>query len=1094
MTKKQDHSKAHTLCRQYKENNTSICAIVENSKEAKLLKNELSLYLNGNEIEYFPENDILPYDHFSIPQNILKERFRILNSINLGKKIVISTIKNLFEIYPTLDFFRSTKNFRIKDDLSIEALEEILLSLNYNKVNRIDSINQYAFRGGIVDIYTPIYKNPLRIEIFDDTIESIRFFDVDNQLSIDKTDQFNLSKGTLLSLDESNLKIFKDNWREYFQNNDERHCEIFQKINNRESAEGSEIYLPLFFNKQSNFFNLFESYNFYKLNEHIEHIDEYKKFIQARYVDENIDSQRPILKPLDMFICPDDINDLLNKIPIVKPLENYKEFKFNNYDDAIDQLLNKKIQFKKTILITSINSEYELILKKYLPGITQINSVKEAKPGLNLILGNVVRPLINKEADELIIHREYFIDSHVDTTTQDIQSIKLIDREIMFTAGDLVIHENYGLGKYEGLEIVTANNISNEYIKIIYSSNESLYVPLRSIDLISKYHKNIDISVASLDSLSSTRWLKNKEKASIRAFDHAAEILDIESRRQASTSSVLRIEKVEFDLFNKEFPYKETPDQLDAIESIRKDISLIKPMNRVLCGDVGFGKTEVAMRSAYISAHSSKQVIVLCPSTVLADQHYESFLDRFKQFPVNVRLLNRHTSSKDKINIINSYNENNIDILIGTHALFTAGIEFKNTGLLIVDEEHKFGIKQKDIIKSKQENIHILYLSATPIPRTMNFIFSGLKEFSFLHTPPTNRISIKSFLKVQSEQLIKEAISREVARGGQCFIVQNDISKMNMLKNEINNLLPNISIGIAHGKLNKKDISEVMTGFDIGELDVLICTTIVEMGLDIPNANTIIIIDSQNFGLSQLHQLRGRVGRSSNQGYCYFMIPIPNLSKIAKDRLDSIIRLSDLGSGFFIAQEDLEIRGGGEMLGDKQSGHINSIGINLYLSMLKNALNKFKNNDEKELIQTEINFYDSSYISDTYLPSALERLKIYKSINAINTIDEIRLIAFNLEDRCGPLPQEVKNLINNAEIALIIKNSGILKISSNDRKSSLLLSSNIKKDVFDRILTLITNKPNIYSINKDNKLIINLEEPHAANRRAKIKSLIDEII
>jgi len=399
------------------------------------------------------------------------------------------------------------------------------------------------------------------------------------------------------------------------------------------------------------------------------------------------------------------------------------------------------------------------------------------------------------------------------------------------------------------------------------------------------------------------------------------------------------------------FHIQKQDDQIEAINSIRKDIGLIKPMNRVLCGDVGFGKTEVAMRAAYISVHSEKQVIILCPSTVLADQHYESFIERFKSFPINIKLLTRHSKTSIKKEIVEEFNSKNIDIIIGTHALFTSGIDFTNTGLLVVDEEHKFGIKQKDVIKSKQENIHILYLSATPIPRTMNFIFSGLKEFSFLHTPPKNRISIKSFLKVQSRQLIKEAISREKSRGGQCFIVQNDISKMKMLKDEINRLLPNLNIGIAHGKLNKKEISDVMTGFDIGELDILICTTIVEMGLDIPNANTILIIDSQNFGLSQLHQLRGRVGRSSKQGYCYFLIPIPDLSKIAKERLDSIIRLSTLGSGFFIAQEDLEIRGGGEMLGDKQSGHINSVGINLYLSMLKNALDKFKNNDEKELFK-----------------------------------------------------------------------------------------------------------------------------------------------
>ena len=545
--------------------------------------------------------------------------------------------------------------------------------------------------------------------------------------------------------------------------------------------------------------------------------------------------------------------------------------------------------------------------------------------------------------------------------------------------------------------------------------------------------------------------------------------------------------------FNDDFAFTETPDQLSAIDSIKKDIGLIKPMNRVLCGDVGFGKTEVAMRSAFICVSSQKQVIVLTPSTVLSNQHYESFLERFKNTAVNIKLINRHTKKSNKDKIVEEFNKNKVDILIGTHALFTSGINFSDTGLLIVDEEHKFGIRQKDIIKNKQENIHILYLSATPIPRTMNFIFSGLKEFSFLHTAPTNRIKIKSFLKIENNQLFKEAISREIARGGQCFIVQNDISKMESLKTRLQKILPEISMDIAHGKLTKNNISNVMREFESGNLDVLICTTIVEMGLDIPNANTILIIDSHNFGLSQLHQLRGRVGRSSKQGYCYFLTPTNDLTKIAKDRLDSIIRLSDLGSGFFIAQEDLEIRGGGEILGEKQSGHINTVGISLYLSMLKNALNKFNTNDEKDLTQTEINFYDSSYINESFLPSPLERLKVYKELNSANNIDEINKIKNSLIDRYGALTEEVKNLINDTKLSIMIKKTGIIKINSSEKKTSILLSTNVSKSVFNNILTLVTNQPNIYSINKENKLIINLDKPNTSERRDIIIKLVNEI-
>ena len=1089
-----DHRFAHQLFESNRDKNNALCVIVENAKEAKLLKNELNLYLDSSKIDYFPENEILPYDHFSVPESIVKERFRILNSVR-NNKIIITTVKNLFEIYPIISFFKSRNNFSSGDKLSIKSFETILKSLNYIEVNKIDSLNQYSLRGGIVDVYSPIYPNPLRIEFFDELIESIRLFDIDTQLSTEKINEFSISKGSISSLDEPGLKVFKDAWRDYFQKYDERDCEIFQKLNNKEIAEGSEIYHPLFFQNKSNFFELFSNYEFIINKELSSSVRAYSQFIQQRFNDENIDIKRPLIKPDDMFIQSSFIENKLNEMSLFNNcFEEYYDFTYKDFDYFIQPDVLSKLNQKKIILMTSITSEYEIILKKYLPNIHQINLLDEARIGLNIMLNPIIRPLINLRNDEYIVHREYFLNINIEVSDRYVETNKYIEKDIMFEVGDLVIHEEYGLGRYKGLEIVTTNEIPNEYIKIIYSGNESLYVPLRSVELITKFHK-IDIqSDINYDSLSSNKWLNNKNKATKRAYDHAAEILDTESRRLASTSSALNIDDESFEEFNKDFPYIETPDQVEAINSIKKDISLIKPMNRVLCGDVGFGKTEVAMRSAFISIHSNKQVIILCPSTVLSDQHYESFLKRYKNFPVNIKLLNRHSGSKNKTIIVNSFNNNEIDILIGTHALFTSGIDFSNVGLLIVDEEHKFGIKQKDLIKSRQENIHILYLSATPIPRTMNFIFSGLKEFSFLHSPPVNRISIKSFLKIHTNQLIKEAITREVSRGGQCFIVQNDISKIESLKNEINKLLPEITIGIAHGQLNKRDISKVMTGFDIGEVDVLICTTIVEMGLDIPNANTIVIIDAQNFGLSQLHQLRGRVGRSSSQGYCYFLIPTPDLSKIAKERLDSIIRLSALGSGFFIAQEDLEIRGGGEMLGDKQSGHINTIGINLYLSMLKSALNKFKSNNEKELIRTEVNFYDSSYISDTYLPSALERLKIYKSINSVENLEELNKVKANLEDRCGSIPEETLNLINNAEIGLLINSRGIKKVSSNENKTSLMLSPSIKKYVFDNILTLITNEPNIYSINKDNRFIIDMIEPVPANRRRIISKLLNDII
>jgi transcription-repair coupling factor (superfamily II helicase) len=419
-------------------------------------------------------------------------------------------------------------------------------------------------------------------------------------------------------------------------------------------------------------------------------------------------------------------------------------------------------------------------------------------------------------------------------------------------------------------------------------------------------------------------------------------------------------------------------------------------------------------------------------------------------------------------------------------------VDFKNTGLLIIDEEHKFGIKQKNFIKDKQSNIHILYLSATPIPRTMNMVYAGLKDFSFIQTPPSNRINIKSFLKIQTNQLLKEALSREKSRNGQCFILQNDISKMDSLKKEINYLLPDYKIAIAHGKLTKKEIAQVMSDFQIGNLDGLICTTIVEMGLDIPNANTMIIVNAQNFGLAQLHQLRGRVGRSDKQGYCYFLVPTMEIPKISMSRLNSIIKHSKIGEGFLIAQEDLEIRGGGEMLGDKQSGHIENIGMSLYLSMLKSAL---KNTDEtingKEV---EVNFYDSTYISAEYLPSPIERLKVYRQIDAVKTLDELKIIEKNLVDRCGKMPFEVTNLIENKKIELLILNSGITSIKSNNINTNFLIDLNVKDDLLNKLINLAKVKSSYYSLTKENKFIYKLNELKSEVRRQKIKSLLSDIL
>ena len=1081
---------AYCISKYFDKSSNSICLIAKDSFESKYIYNELCLLMDKELISYFPENDILPYDHFSIPEKITKERFKIINENKKTKHILISSVKNLFEKFPNRHFYKSRENFNLGDKLSTENLIKIIESLNYQKKVNIENINEYSVRGGITDIYSPMYKNPLRIEIFDEQIESIRFFDVESQLSIKKLDKFSLSKGSFFNLDDNKISMFIDRWRDYFVNEDERYCSIFQEIKNFKNPEGVEVYFPFFFNETCSFKELFCEYDYIKCDELIDEVGNYELLINERFEDETNDSNRPLIKPSDLFVNSDDIFEFISSIHTLETDEI--NFKYNSFKELEESLLSKVID-KKVVIITSIPSELEKLKVKYSTKASVINHINEIHKDISIMYGEIVRPMHVLDKNILIIHKEFVNKSTYKIQVSNRQTIKKERLYDLFDKKDFVIHEDYGLGIYDGLELIEADNRFGEYLKIIYADNEILYVPLKNISKISNYHKNADVDV-NLDSLSSSKWSVKKKKAANRVFDHAAEILDIESRRNNSNSTSLKVDEKLLSDFENEFPYIETPDQLESILSIKKDLSLVKPMNRVLCGDVGFGKTEVAMRSAFISVFSDKQVIVITPSTILCEQHYNSFLKRFENFPVSIQKLNRFNTKKNKDKIIQEFNSKKIDILITTHIVFNNNINFGNTGLLVIDEEHKFGIKQKNYIKDKQSNIHILYLSATPIPRTMNLVFSGLKEFSFLQTPPANRVSIKSFLKVQTSQLLKEALSREKIRGGQCFIVQNDISKMEALKKEIDYILPNFNVAIAHGRLSKVEIRKIMNEFKNGEIDGLICTTIIEMGLDISNANTMIIINSHNFGLSQLHQLRGRVGRSQKQGYCYFLIPTMDIPKLSRNRLDSIIRHSNLGEGFMIAQEDLEIRGGGEMLGDKQSGHIDNIGMSLYLSMLKDAIKSQKEGVNNINLDIEINFYDSAYINENYLPSPIERLKIYKKINNVESHDDLKILSSNLEDRCGKIPKETLNLIDNKKINLRLVKNGIKSVKSNQKNTNIELTNNISDLLLNKLIDLASKYPEKYQIDRSHKFIYKLNELDSNIRRKNVNLLLDELL
>ena len=1094
MLEKQHEPIAFELSQSVKIQNHKILYLCNSDKEARLIKNELKLFMDDNLIGYYPEREILPYDRFSTSDSIIQERIKLLNSDKANFKIIITSCINLFEKLPSKDFFVARKIYKIGATLSIKELTSGLEALNYERTDKVSAINQYTVRGGVVDFYSGFHLYPIRVDFFGDQIDEIREFDPSTQNMTKKLSEFKLFSGSEIRLDDDSIGKFKYAWRNYFQNHDERHCEIFQSLASGKYPEGYEIYNPLIQTGDSNLVDYFSGFILIKSNKIDQILSSHQAFVKERYTEESIDSSRPLLKPQDYIYQIEDLQVYLQSADLLtlsnaNPIIDYSKEKETQLKIAVEKQINGEID---SLLITSSEQiKLDKLKKQYKTNITSVPFT--IRNGTFSCIHLPVRSFTSKNGKFIHLNLDEVMSSEIlnSKSTSKNQDSLIEKFENPFHDEELVIHVDYGVGIYKGLELLKTNSSEEEYIQIEYLENEILYVPIRQAYLVSKFQVSQTHGVR-IDSLSSTKWKIKKEKARKKALDHAAELLDIESRRSIATSYQLICEDSSYFEFDKDFPYVLTADQVNCIKDILKDMSLIKPMNRVICGDVGFGKTEVAMRGAFVAVHAKKQVMVLAPSTVLAKQHLESFTKRFVNFPVNIELLTRHTSSKNKIKIYDDFKYGKIDILIGTHALLNNDISLNNLGLLVVDEEHRFGIKQKEIIKSRQSTTHILYMSATPIPRTLNLVYSGLKDFSYLYTPPLERLSVKTFLNTQNQQIIKNAIVRELARGGQVFLVQNDISKMEGLKNQITDLVPEANIDIAHGKLNKKGITKTMNGFNSNSIDILICTTIVEMGLDIPNANTIIVIDAHNFGLSQLHQLRGRVGRSMRQAYCYLLIPTPDLKKAPKAKLDSLVKYSDLGSGYFIAQEDLEIRGAGDFLGVKQSGHIEAIGLSMYLSMLKSAVNDLKGHKQEKILDTEINFNDRALIPDSYLPVANERLKIYRSLNDAKSNEEVNMILEDLKDRCGKPNEDLLNLIESSKLRILANKVGIKKIYSNIEKAMISFNDNLSDQVYKKLIGLIQTGSAKIKLDNENKITLDVSEN--SNKRIAVAGLLNELV
>ena len=898
-----------------------------------------------NEVVLLPHTETLPYDFFSPSKNIRNHRMQTLSKLLSHEKLtLITSIQALMSPCPDKTHLLPFELLETDQLINRKNFIYGLKNSGYERKDIVTEMGEYSLRGSIIDIYPTGLELPIRIEINNKKIESLRTFNPVSQLTIKRINSFFALPPQEYSLNEKGINSFKNNWRKAFDVFEED-SDIFKSISKGKAEEGTEIYLPLFFNGKITVISFLENFDEVLLDQNVEkELKEYQSLIEERFEEYRYDIKRPLLEPRDIFLTAKEYKIFLSSCEVLQ------------------------IKFQE--------------------------------------------PKVKKVTKE----------------TRKLNPINRTPSHQILEVDDYVVHLFHGIGIFRGLKNIISQNITNECLEIEYKNDSKVYVPVESMHLVSKYFGAENIS---LDELGSKKWQKKKSLALKKTFDTAAELLDIQAKRDSKKGKKYTIPE-EYKEFCKEFPFIETLDQTTTISEIENDLKNFRPMDRLVCGEVGFGKTEVAMRASFLAAFNNSQICILVPTTVLAQQHYESFVKRFSKTPINIEKLSRDVKPKKKKEVLTNLKNGRIDIVIGTHALLQGSIKFHELGLLIIDEEHRFGVRQKEKIKKLREQVNVLYLSATPIPRSLNFALSELKDLSIIATAPEDRLSVRTFIYPFNQNLIKESIQRELIRNGQVYYLCNDLRLINDRKIRLEELFPSQTIDVVHGKLKGSEIEEKMLLFQNGQIDILVCSTIIESGLDISNANTLIVEEADRLGLSQLHQLRGRVGRGKKQAYAYFLKSSRILKRGKADKRLKALQDSDsLSAGFLLSMKDLEARGAGEILGENQSGIMESIGIELYLRLVNKASNQIQKGEVDSFIiekQTEINLGTSAYIPNDYLPDISQRLIMYNRISSAISLKELKDTQVEMINRFGLFPKELKSLFFETEIALMAAQQKIKEI------------------------------------------------------------------
>jgi transcription-repair coupling factor (superfamily II helicase) len=1048
----------------------TLAIICSDAIAAARLAAEIGWFAPTLSVSVFPDWETLPYDHFSPHHDLVSERLATLYRITRGECDVVlcATQTALYRLAPQSFLAAHTFFLTQGETLDVDALRSQLALAGYTHVTQVVSPGEFSIRGGLIDLFPMGAALPYRLDLFGDDIESIKTFDADTQRTLYPMRDVRLLPAREFPLDESGRTRFRSRFREVFEG-DPSKSTLYKDISAGIAPGGIEYYLPLFFDATATFVDYFPRDSIIALHGDVDAaIERFWQDTESRYRLMRGDKARPLLPPPQLFVPHDEFRGALKAfgrvdVPAIAsggavaadaPIRRLPSVQVDRRaDDPLRALKDALELIDGRVVICAESAGRRETMQQYFaeyglrPAIVEsfaefVGSDAKVLLGTAPLHAGFVWPaarlafVTEAELYANVVRRgrrDAGRRSNVDAMVRDLSEVRI---------GDPVVHEEHGIGRYLGLVTLDVGDGVTEFLELIYANDAKLYVPVSNLHVISRY-SGASPDAAPLHELGSGQWEKAKRKAAAQAHDTAAELLNLYAQRAARTGHAFAFNQHDYEAFAEGFGFEETPDQQAAIDAVIADLAAGRPMDRLVCGDVGFGKTEVALRAAFVALADGKQVALLVPTTLLAEQHFDVFSDRFSNWPVKLAELSRFRSSKEVKAVLEGLADGRVDLVIGTHKLLQSDVKFKNLGLVIIDEEHRFGVRQKEQLKRLRAEVDVLTLTATPIPRTLAMSLEGIRDFSVIATAPQRRLAIKTFVATFSTGIIREAALRELKRGGQIYFLHNDIDTIRTTHERLAQLLPEARIAVAHGQMGERELEHVMREFYAQRINLLVCSTIIETGIDVPTANTIIIDRADRFGLAQLHQLRGRVGRSHHQAYAYLLTPPHDaLSAQAKKRLEAIQMMEDLGSGFFLAMHDLEIRGAGEVLGDEQSGEMQQIGFQLYADMLKAAVSALRAGREPDLTQplgvtTEINLHVPARLPHEYCNDIHERLVLYKRLASCESVDDLELLREELVDRFGPTPEPAQALIACHRLRLVARPLGVTKIDASAERTTL---------------------------------------------------------